>query len=82
MFLSAILILPSSSDATFTNKTPKTFSSVYVEATVYDERGVNIDMVNFSVGVSPQETVKRDRTFYKYECYEISDVKITKTSYR
>jgi hypothetical protein len=67
---------------TITNKTPKTFSSVYVEASVYDERGVNIDMVNFSVGVSPQETVRRDRTFLKYECYEISDVKITKTSYR
>jgi hypothetical protein len=67
---------------TITNKTSKTFSSVYVEASIYDERGVNIDMVNFSVGVNPQETVKRDRIFLKYECYEISDVKITKTSYR
>ena len=67
---------------TITNKTSKSFSSVYVEASIYDERGVNIDMVNFSVGVNPQETIKRDRTFYKYECYEISDVKITKTSYR
>ena len=67
---------------TITNKTSKSFNSVYVEASIYDGRGVNIDMVNFSVGVNPQETVKRDRTFYKYECYEISDVKITKTSYR
>ena len=67
---------------TITNKTSKSFNSVYVEASIYDGRGVNIDMVNFSVSVNPQETVKRDRTFYKYECYEISDVKITKTSYR
>jgi hypothetical protein len=64
------------------NKTSKTFNSVYVEASIYDERGVNIDMVNFSVRVNPQETIERDRTFFKHECYEISDVKITKSSYR
>ena len=67
---------------TITNKTSKSFSSVYVEVTIFDERGVNIDMVNFSVGVNSRETVIRDRTFLKYQCYEISDVKITKTSYR
>lgn len=67
---------------TVLNKTSKSFNSVYVEVTIYDERGVNIDMVNFSVGVNPQETVIRDRTFYKYECYQTNDVKITKTSYR
>jgi hypothetical protein len=67
---------------TIKNKTSKTFNSVYVEASIYDERGVNIDMVNFSVRVNPQETIERDRTFFKHECYEISDVKITKSSYR
>ncbi len=69
-------------DLTITNKTSKSFSSVYVEASIYDDRGVNIDMVNFALGVNPQETVKRDRTFFKYQCYEISDVKITRSSYR
>jgi len=67
---------------TVLNKTSKSFSSVYIEVTIYDERGVNIDMLNFSVGVNPRETVIRDRTFYKYECYQTNDVKITKTSYR
>lgn len=67
---------------TVLNKTSKSFNSVYVEVTIFDEKGVNIDMLNFSVGVNPRETVIRDRTFYKYKCYETNDVKITKTSYR
>jgi len=67
---------------TVKNKTSKSFNSVYLEVSIYNERGVNIDMVNFSVRVNPQETIERDRTFFKYECYEISDVKITKSSYR
>ena len=67
---------------TVLNKTSKSFNSVYVEVTIFDERGVNIDMLNFSVGVNPRETVIRDRTFYKYNCYDTNDVKITKTSYR
>jgi hypothetical protein len=67
---------------TILNKTSKSFSSVYVEVSIYDGVGNNIDMVNFLNGVGSFETLKRDSTFWKYECYQIKDVKITKSSYR
>ena len=47
-----------------------------------DFNGNNIDMTNFLNGVGGFETLKRDRTFFKYKCYEIGDIKITKISYR
>ena len=67
---------------TVLNKTSKKFDSVYVEVSVYDFNGNNIDMTNFLNGVGGFETLKRDRTFFKYKCYEIGDIKITKISYR
>jgi hypothetical protein len=67
---------------TILNKTSKNFDSVYVEVSVYDFSGNNIDMVNFINAIGKFETLKRDRTFFKYECYDIGDIKITKTSYR
>ena len=53
-----------------------------IDINIYDFSGNNIDMINFINGIGKFETLKRDRTFFKYECYDIGDIKITKTSYR
>jgi hypothetical protein len=66
---------------TLVNKTSKSFSRVYSEITIYDSNKVNVDYTNYLVSIGPNETLKREKIFYKYNCYLIKDLKLTKFTY-
>jgi len=68
-------------ELTLKNHNPKSFSSVYIELTAYDNSEVNIGSTNFLVSIGPNETLKR-KSYISKSCYYVHNLKLSKFTFR
>jgi hypothetical protein len=68
-------------ELTLKNHNSKSFSSVYIELTAYDDSEVNIGSTNFLVSIGPNETLKRNSYITKH-CIYVHNLKLSKFTFR